>query len=448
VPKTRYQRSMPRPTSGDIGFISDASASHAFSRIASELTSKFGDLPQAPKPQQFRNQYAEWLPRFEAARLKHPARAAIATCGAELFVDALSLRGVSVREACAQTGHGVSLDCQHGTGDRDGLLGATVGNALGNAQEMWERGQCSGGVLNAVRWLSDNLPSLDLSDQRFVILGAGAELAPTKLLLEAGAQVLWLDVRTPRLDPNGYAGRLWFPPSGTDLLAEPGRVRAIIEGFARSPVHLGLFAYAPGRLREWGLCATMNALTATLAERLASVTVLLSPASPSLVAPMRTQAPTWTQRLLPKGSGGRIENVSRSVVPAQGVSYQAAQYLGKRLTSEAWAHDPRLTARISCNVAGISRTRSIDHPVFAAAFAGAHHLGVRIFDSDFTARSNGLLMLHDLFGPERGANDLYTQQVHGGTFGLPVPLERAITVAAALGLGRNPHLLGRLLRKP
>jgi len=38
---------------------------------------------------------------------------------------------------------------------------------------------------------------LDLRNQRFALLGAGAELAPTAALLRAGASMLWVDVATP-----------------------------------------------------------------------------------------------------------------------------------------------------------------------------------------------------------------------------------------------------------
>jgi hypothetical protein len=55
--------------------------------------------------------------------------------------------------------------------------------------------------------------------------------------------------------------------------------------------------------------------------------------------------------------------------------------------------DPRNTGRepvtLSTNVAGITRTRSMAHPIFQAAFADAPSFGVRIFDPETTRALSG-----------------------------------------------------------
>ena len=71
--------------------------------------------------------------------------------------------------------------------------------------------------------------------------------------------------------------------------------------------------------------------------------------------------------------------VPRIVVALQGASYQAAQYVEKLCAAERWAAVPGRRFTVSANVAGISRTRSLSHPLFEAAYAGATAFGVETF---------------------------------------------------------------------
>ena len=89
---------------------------------------------------------------------------------------------------------------------------------------------------------------------------------------------------------------------------------------------------------------------------------------------------------------------SRSIASIQGASYQAAQYLGKVLAAESWAN-AESTIRVSANTAAITRTRSMEHPVFAAAFAGAGAFAVETLTPRQSRRINGLLSLHDWVHP-------------------------------------------------
>jgi hypothetical protein len=153
--------------------------------------------------------------------------------------------------------------------------------------------------------------------------------------------------------------------------------------------------------------------------------------------------------------------VALATVSIQGLSYQAAQYISKIAAAETYAvfgtslHEQLARpVTVSANVAGITRTRSLSHPLFEAAFAGAHHFGARIFDAATTRALSGLLTLHDLLNPaapgaagagsaqarEKAAR-LHSQQIHGGIYGLPFAIEGVIRAAAVAGLGRNPSLL-------
>jgi hypothetical protein len=209
------------------------------------------------------------------------------------------------------------------------------------------------------------------------------------------------------------------------------------------------------------------------------VALLISPTTASVLTPESVrgaevrfaESPTWQRALARLGviarpghyqAGG--VHVSLSAVGLQGLSYQAAQYISKIVAAESYA---RFGARaegsapltVSANVAGITRTRSLSHPLFEAAFAGADRFGVRIFEAASTRALSGLLMLHDLLHPaakgaasvqpsdaREKASGLLSQQVHGGIYSLPFVLDGVIKVAALVGLAGRPSLL--LGKKP
>jgi hypothetical protein len=315
-----------------------------------------------------------------------------------------------------------------------------------------------------------------------VLLGAGAELAPTPLLLRAGASVLWVDLSEPstRIAATDRGGELWRSEGVTDLLREPTTVAATVARFAQDgPVHIGLFAYAGGASREFRLGAAMNAIVASLApESVRSIALFVSPTMPASVQPEDAEAaeqklarrPAWQSAgkalgLLP--TPGRLTSadacVSRSIVSIQGVSYQAAQYVGKIAAAETFAvygldptSETRRPVTVSANVAGITNTRSLAHPLFQAAFVGAPKFDVCIYEPATTRALSTLLVLSDLLNPEAPgaaavqpasprskATALLSQQVHGGIYSLPYALEPAIRMSAVIGMGMRPSVLFR-----
>jgi len=252
---------------------------------------------------------------------------------------------------------------------------------------------------------------------------------------------------------------------------------ATIEAFAGgSAVDLGLYAYAPGNAREWRLTGTMNAIVDALpAGVVCSVTTLVSATTCGVLtaaevegeARRRRHRPRWQatlDRMGLLGNGrGHVGNgdtfANRGIVPIQGTSYQAAQYLGKLIAAEAWAAEPEPPA-VSANTAGISRTVSLRHPVFDTAFAGAEAFGIETFDPPTTAALNGLLTLRDWLDPGAPgrpehpydtpgdrARALTATRVHGGVYEFPYPLEPALRVATAFGVAKDPSRIGALVRR-
>jgi hypothetical protein len=340
-------------------------------------------------------------------------------------------------------------------------------------------------VAEALAWVAANALArdgrIDLAGRRFAVLGAAAEIAPTRALLAAGADVLWLDLAPP---PSAWSmddtlsGRIVQSAGLGDLLAHPREVAAAIAEFgSAAPVDCGLFAYAGGGGREWRLASAMNAIVDAVGpERVRSVSLYVSPTHPAALSPAEralaerraADAPGWQRALTRLGLLGRPgvaskgeARVQRAIVELQGASYQAAQYLEKVLAIERWAAFGIAceggTATVSANVAAITRTRSLDHPLFAAAFVGGPSFGVETFAPETTRPLNALLMLHDLLNPkaagapgptrERAPQAVFAQRVHGGVYGLPYELERTMVAAALIGFAKQPALLSGFFKR-
>lgn len=426
----------------------------------------------------FRRHYPRILPVFEAARLASDDRIRLA----QTLVDALKARLVWQPEG----GDAVPIDAwleEPGlpmklvTSERDGPAGwqpdvtyrgerfapsrlAALGRLL------VERNVVTRAAGESLAWIEEGAlteGALHLEGRKIVVFGAAAEMAPTRHFLEAGAEVLWLDLAPPPaglLEGRAAAGRVHWPEGGVDLLARPRDVLATVQAFADGdPVDLGLYAYAPGQARELRLTGTMNAIVDALPDDIiGSVTLLVSPTTPTglddddltAMVHRREGRPAWESAfdamgLLGRGSGAAESHgrhSTRTVVDIQGASYQAAQYLAKLLVAEVWGNGRGL--RVSANTAAITQTRSLEHPVFAAAFEGAAAFGVETFTPGQSRRVSGLLAVADWLRAESPVPGRV--RVHGGIHTLPYPLESALKVAAAIGFCRRPVLLGGLVR--
>jgi hypothetical protein len=452
-------------------------------------------IPSDPKA--FRQGMVDALAAFEARRLASPERAAIATHLADraqaglVFRDDAGARALGAH--LAETKPGVSL--QQAAGGRGPVPNDWFQVPF---QGMLYRNERLAGLVDRLHRAHDLSDSAHaalttavagganahaLAGRRFAVLGAGAELAPTAMLLEAGADVLWIDRAEPekwllqRFGARQPAGRLFVPAGGACLLTSPLRVAAAIEAFAAgegldgtaAPVHLGLFAYAPGRGRELRLTGVMDAIVRALPPAIvASVAMYISPTTPGEVVGSdieaaqrrRREAPLWQRVLLKTGAlsgpghveyGGRA--VARGVVPLQGPTYQAAQYLTKMMSAEAVAtrglggDEEAVKVPVSANVAGITATKSLEHPLFQAAFIGAPKFNIHIFEPATTRALSALLMLHDILGEgsrEQELDALNRRQIHGGVYSHPWFFDQAIRAGAVIGLSRRPDLLLKL----
>lgn len=476
---------------GSVQLADQQSASTILHGILAQAVTAFpaalteASLPE--DPQIFRKRYADALPRFEAARLASSERTAIARALAAATRRSLLWQGadgaVPLAQALEVAAAPLPLESLEPAADPGWEPQLVYRGERWSAQQIPELGErlmlrhiITPAAADALTWLADeqlDQGTLRLTGRKIVVLGANAEMAPTRAWLEAGAEVLWLDVVPPPsdwLESFRPAGRLCWPREGSaDLLTAPQALLATIVEFADGqPVDLGLYAYAPGQAREMRLTGAMNAIVDALPrELIASVTMLVSPTTPTsltttdqeLVDRRRQSRPAWEAMLAAAGllgRGGGFEAIAdaaatRTVVSIQGASYQAAQYLGKIMTAECWAchgapdEDAPHPLRVSANSAAITRTRSLNHPVFAAAFGGAGAFGVESFTPRQSRAVNGLLAVRDWLHPETPLPGAI--RVHGGLHTLPYPLEPALRVAAAFGFARSPRLLRGLFRR-
>ncbi|MFT3926059.1 MAG: hypothetical protein QM778_26180 [Myxococcales bacterium] len=479
-----------------VGLPQAHTGSSYFHQLLVRACESFPELAQAQLPAEarsFKQRFSELLPRFEAARRASPARLEIARflvreAERELtFSDAAGTRGLDeVMASPSEPLPWVKVDLP-GPGrlmpsvSFEGRLHQSA-RLLGLAAELEAKRWMTPAARDALAWINERAQDergLSLRGERFVLLGAAAELSPVELLLAAGAEVLWIDLREPGVDlllAPRLGGSLRYVRGGANLLTAPHAIAATVRRFAAegAPVHLGMYAYAGGESQEWRLTASMNAIARNLPRSvLASCTMLISPTSPGGVCAedfahaqkQKAEAPRWmrslfaTRQLRDGFELGSASPVARAIVKTQGVSYQAAQYFGKLLAAEAYAafgnqlEPGAAPLTVSANVAPITATRSLSHPVFEAAFLGAPAFHILIAKPDATRTLATLLTLHDLVNPDapgaaHGANGhgephgtrVLTQQIHGGVYSQPYALEGCISVAALRGLTRKPGL--------
>jgi len=478
-------------TSGSIVFL------EALAEAVRRFPGALGAVRLPPDGATFKRTFPEVVTRFELHRAAAPERVEIARMLVQALHDRVFFRAgdelVPLAEHLRRPHAAVVARVVGGQGEprwqaeipwrQERFQGAAgIGAMIATMRHQHLLTEAAKVALDwVVRRLEANDSRLDLRGERFALLGAGAELAPTELLLAAGADVLWLDRAAPpeRLLAGDFPGRLFIVPGtgSTDLLAAPAVARAAIIDFAGADgVHLGLYAYAPGKGRELRLAAAMDAIARSLPANVArSVSLLVSPTTPGEVQPedreaahtRRATAQVWKKTLERTGLlSGRAHDtlgattIARSIVSLQGAAYQAAQYLAKMMAAEAMLADGigGAPVSISANVAGITATRSLLHPLFQAAFLGAPRFGIEIYEPATTRVLSGLLALHDVLhheapGAAARAHEpilgrvmkLAAQTIHGGCRALSWELEPTIRVGALLGLGKQPKLLAGLI---
>ena len=340
--------------------------------------------------------------------------------------------------------------------------------ALSHQLERWEqRGAIEPSAAQAVRELIDHQQWLPLRGTKVVVLGAGAEMGPLRALLSWGAEVIAVDLPRPDLwrkleqIAGAGAGILHIPECdgrpGASLLHDLPAVGEWIASF-EGPLVVGNYAYADG-VAHLRLSAATDALAVWLTAQRDDVSLawLATPTDvfgvPADVVEFSTAAYERAKgkvgrSLLKAVSAGRllqrnyqpgtVPGLVDAMIPQQGPNY----LLAKRLQRWRATVARRAGVPVSLLVAPPTRTRSVTkNRALAAAYAGAHHFGVEVFQP---ATSNVLmagLLVHDLNTGGASVSEPWREEaakaVSGGLWRAPYAPRSALGLALVLGWGSS-----------
>jgi hypothetical protein len=332
------------------------------------------------------------------------------------------------------------------------------GGGLDRCLDAW----VAGGIVErscaeAVREVAANPDWLDLSDQRLVVLGAGAEMGPLPAVLGWGGTVVGVDLpraelqaRITRVAESG-AGRLISPAGGADLLTQLPEIAQWLLGIEGRLI-LGNYVYAPGSAYP-RLSAAVDALGVHLGQRRDDVAlaVLATPtdvfAVPGAAVAQshdRYRRRSARARLAGRLSGGRMlqpnypddadPGVGDSLVAQQGPNYA----LAKRI--QRWrASLERRERVVSFAVAPPTRTKSVlSNRLLAAAYAGAHLFDVEVFEPATANKLMAILLVHQIRRPRPAAAQAWRDEAvlaaHGGLWRTAYEPRSALGLAAIRGL--------------
>jgi hypothetical protein len=338
------------------------------------------------------------------------------------------------------------------------------GDALLRRLDRWvERGTIEPSCAEAVREVAAEPGWLDLSDQRLVLLGAGAEMGPLPAVLAWGGTVVGIDLPRPPVwarvaaVARQSAGTLIAPgaginTAGADLLTELPAVARWLLGVEGRLV-LGNYVYAPGAAYP-RLSAAVDAL-AVHVQRERPDTALAFLATPTDVfavpgaavaqATARFQERPVGRKLVGALSRGRLlqpnyppgadPGTADSLIPQQGPNYALAKRIQRWRASVARQDG----TTVSFTVAPPTRTRSVtSNRLLAAAYAGAHRFGVEIFEPATSNRLMAALLVHQLRKPRPAAPAVWTDEAvgaaHGGLWRMAYQPRTALGLAAVRGL--------------
>ncbi|MHB1211780.1 MAG: hypothetical protein ACYC0W_05900 [Candidatus Nanopelagicales bacterium] len=372
------------------------------------------------------------------------------------------------------------------------------GDDLRRQADRWTAdGVAEPGLAQALHLLLDNPDWLDLHEADIAILGAGAEMGPTRSLLRWGARVHAVDLPRRALwerliaTARSTAGSMRIPialdaagappfvvdglvhpdddatvagSAGVDLLRRTPEIRTWLAEIDQ-PLVLGTYAYAEGAQHVL-LSMAADAIAADLLGSRDDLTLayLATPTDVFMVPyeAVEESRRRWSSR----GLGGLVQaplrllrqfepnyphdyvtdsgtrfGINDSLVSQQGPNYALAKRLQRwRALVARHAGTP-----VSLNLAPATRTQSVvKNRVLAAAYAGAGRFGVEVFEPATSTTLMAALLVHDLRNPAAAANpvtplgnpmDLFAQAAnHGGLWRAAYAPRSILGVAAVLGM--------------
>jgi hypothetical protein len=346
-----------------------------------------------------------------------------------------------------------------------------AGDDLRRRLDAWvDDGVVEPTLRDAVGAVMDNPEWLRLEGRTVVVLGAAAEMGPLRSLLRWGATVAAVDLARTDLwtrlleDARGSAGRVLVPAApgsspladraGVDLVHDLPTATGWVCGLEGSLV-LGNYVYADGATNV-RVSTAVDAMTriVRLARPDTALSFLATPtdvfAVPGEVvdAATRAYAERRTSKVLRVPlrtlSGGRLlrrnyvpgedPGINDSVVLQQGPNYLLAKRIQRWRATSARAQG----ATVSFKIAPPTRTRSVvKNRALAAAYAGAHPVGVEGFEPGTANTLMAALLVHDLVAgspaQEHPWQDEAYAAAHGGLWRAAYDPRSALGLAALLG---------------
>jgi hypothetical protein len=345
------------------------------------------------------------------------------------------------------------------------------GDGIRRCVQRWiDAGVAEPSLLEPVEDVLAHPKWLRLDGLTVAALGAAAEMGPVPSLLRWGATVAAVDLPRPALwealrrIARAGAGRLLLPVDpagrpGADLLTE---VPAVADWLAGLPgrLVLGTYAYADGAL-HLRLSAAADVLGRRLRQRrdelalafLATPTdtfavpgaaVEQATAGYSARSPVRSllrppvRALSRGRLLQPPYEPGADPGVNDSLIPQQGPNYA----LAKRIQRWRAAVARDAGTPVSFHVAPSTRTRSVvKHRALAAAFNGAHHFGVEVFEPATSSTLLAALLVRDLHAAPAARDHPWQDEayaaVHGGLWRASYAPRSVLPFAALMGAVRR-----------
>jgi len=346
---------------------------------------------------------------------------------------------------------------------------------LRQAQAWAQAGILEPSAVAALETVVANPDWLQLRGRTVAVLGAGAEMGPVPALLRWGATVAAVDLpRAPiweRLLDHARqgAGTLRYPVAtqtsaddgqqaglaGANLVTDVGVLSEWLLGLS-GPLVLGNYAYADGAMHV-RVAAAADLITRRLVAEHDDVALAFLATPTDVFAVPREAVNHSIERyagrsMFGKLAVGPLRTVSRgrllqrgyltdsepgicdSLVPVQGPNYALAKRIQRwRATVERAAG-----TQVSFHVAPATRTRSVTkNRALAAAYAGAHHFGVEIFEPATANTLMAALLVHDLHvdSPQQTHpwRDEAHGAVHGGLWRCAYAPRSALTLAAVMG---------------
>jgi hypothetical protein len=333
---------------------------------------------------------------------------------------------------------------------------------------------------------------VDLSDQRFALLGALAEMSPLPWLLRWRATVYAVDLpraeiwqRLTRLAHAGN-GSLHAPIApiapitplvdaalepGADLIRHPSEIAAWL-GEIDGPLTIGAYAYLEGA-QHVRVAVAMDAIQSALAVRTGTTLAMLATPTDAYAVPSaaldaaraRFEARSGALRLARVASFGRaFARNGRALVEANAavggivdalVVQQGPNYiLAKRLQHWRALAARAAGTRVSIHVAPPALTGSVvKNNLIASAYRSATRFGVQAFEPGTAAALMAVLLVHDVRHAEAVANPatplahplqlLNDAACHGGLWRMPFAARSALPVAALIGMLAHESLHAR-----